>query len=133
MRWAQDCRLEKSLLLVCLLLLAQWTGFYMVLCVSGPDHVQTEVFDARCTSSPPSDAEGIVGAGGRCTGCTDMPVQTAYGWDASRRETGDNVLTSLPAESPGGLVRPAVSETAFDAVRSPLASSRLATAVPLRC
>lgn len=124
---------EKSLLLVCLLLVAQWTGFVMVLCVSGPDHVRTEVFDARCTSSLPPDAGGIFDANGRCIGCTDMPVQTAYGWDTSRRQTGGDVLAVLPAGPPGGLARPAAFEATFNEGRFPLASARFVTTIPLRC
>ncbi|MGE5568165.1 MAG: hypothetical protein ACM3S5_03920 [Rhodospirillales bacterium] len=133
MSGAQEYGFEKSLLLVCLLLLAQWTGFAVVLCVSGPDHVRTEVFDARGTSPLPLETEAIFNADGRCIGCTDMPVQTAYGWDTCRRQSGGDVLAMLPVGSPNGLVCPAASEAAFDEGRSLLTSSRFVAPVPLRC
>ena len=127
-------RSTSSILLVCLLLLAQWTGFATVLCVSGSGHVEVEELNAPCcTPRAPRDAGISGGADGSCVGCTDMPMQTASAWDPSHRQNIDDVLSVICVVSAGDLVRPAASEEALEAGHPPLASSRSIAVAPLRC
>ncbi len=124
----------SSILLVYLLLLAQWTGFATVLCVSGSGHVEVEELNALCCTPRSSRGAGISGdADGSCMGCTDMPMQTASAWDPSRRQNTDDVLSVLCVVSAGDLVRPAASEEAFEDGPSPSTSSRSIAVAPLRC
>ena len=131
---AQQHGFTSPLLLVCLLLLAQWSGFFLVLCVSGPGHVEVEGFNAACCTPRSSRSVGIIGgSGGSCIGCTDLPMQTASAWDPSRWQAVDGGLAVTGAVSPSDLAGTVVCEGAFVAGRRGLVSRHSFAAVPLRC
>ncbi len=123
----------SSILLVWLLLLAQWTGFAMVLCVAGPDHIQVECVDALGCAPRTTGKIGMSeDATGGCAGCTDIPIETASTWDPARRHPASTVPALAHAVSPDSLVPPARSCQTFDDSQSLRPFSSF-TAAPLRC
>ncbi len=113
----------SSVLLVCLLLLAQWTGFSMVLCV-GVEHVELERFNAPCCGPHPAHG-GMYGDEGGCAGCTDIDAGSAY---ASAAHDGGYAVA---AERAG--FRPVCRETAARSLETTSHSRVVTAASPLRC
>jgi hypothetical protein len=76
---------KVALALAYVLLLAQWTGFGMVLCVSGADHVRFELLNAACCAPGAShDAGRQMESGKACRSCQDVDLQSASFWDPPR-------------------------------------------------
>jgi hypothetical protein len=119
-----------SMPLACLLLLAQWTGFWMVLCVGGPDHVQFESLAAPCCGPETPRAGMSEDAGEACAGCTDLSIETASASDPSRRPDTGATLAVIETEGP---VRAAAGEGISEGGRPPLALVPSIATVPLRC
>lgn len=116
-----------SFALAYVLLLAQWTGFGMVLCVSGAGHVSFELMNAACCASEaPRGAELAWETGGTCAGCTDMDLQNASLWDPPRQ-------ASVTAPDTASAAAAVLLETAAETVRRPSATHRSILAAPLRC
>lgn len=122
----------KSLLLVCLLVLSQWTGLAMVLCVSGPDHIRYELLDPGCFGALSTPVDGTyMDAGGGCTGCTDIAIQTA-----SDRTPSDQPQPGVAVHAvvlPRVVAPPAGFEDAIDLSAFPLPSPIPGESAPLRC
>lgn len=120
-----------STALALLLLVAQWTGVFMVLCVSGAGHVQFELMNGGCclpeSSSPAIDAE----ARASCAGCTDMPLESASFWDSARRQADAGTLDAACVAS--DLARAAIPEARIDAGCARPAALPSILAAPLRC
>ncbi len=112
------------MLLVCLLLVAQWTGFSMVLCVSSAGHVELERFNAGCCAPHRGHGASLYGAVD-CTSCTDIDTGSAF------TAAGHDGGYALPLE------RVAFRSVAVQAparrVELPPVSRVLAAASPLRC
>jgi len=126
-------RPATSVLLVCLLLLAQWTGFAMVLCVSGSDHARAEDISAGCcTQVAPRSAGTSLETSKSCIDCTDVPLHTAFSSDTSRQSVPDYAPATTAARS-GDLVPPAAGEESVDAGHPASKPSRSVTIAPLRC
>ncbi len=119
-----------SIALACLLLLAQWAGFSMVLCVGGPDHLEVESLNAPCCGPHAPRAGMFEDAAGACVGCKDLSIETASAWDPSRRLSTN---AGLAVVQTGGLVRAAAGEGIFVVSRPPLSLVPSVAATPLRC
>lgn len=119
------------MLLVSLLLMAQWTGFAVVLCVAGPDHIQVECADALGCAPRTSGKAGVSeDTAGGCAGCTDIQIETASTWDPARRHPGTAAVA--PAVPPDSIIAPAHSSQSFNSAQAlPLFASSVAP--PLRC
>ncbi len=116
----------SSILLVCLLLLAQWTGFSMVLCIAGPGHVEMEHFNAPCCAPHPARGGGMHGdAGAGCIGCTDIDTGSAYA--AAGHDAGYALVAQRAHFSPVHCEATALS------LELRLHSHILTAASPLRC
>ncbi len=122
-------RSAAPIALVCLLLLAQWTGFFMVLCVAGPDHIELESAITRCCG-PHVPHAGMTGMDGACAGCKDLTIETASAWDPSRRLSTNSAVAVMDACRPG----PAAAGEAISAGGRPTpALVPSIAAIPLRC
>ncbi len=116
--------------LACLLLLSQWAGFSMVLCVKGPGHIEVESLNAPCCGTHAPGAGMSEGNAGACVGCKDLSIETASAWDPSRRL----VTHGAPAVTQAfGPVCPApLTRIAARSHPTP-ALAPFAAAAPLRC
>jgi hypothetical protein len=132
MRTAAQHGFASSMLLVSLLLLAQWTGFGLVLCVAGPDHIQVECLDALGCAPRASGKAGMSeAAAGGCGGCTDIPIETVSTWDPARRHPAAAPPAAAIALSMDNIAAPC-SQRLPDSSTAPLPSGSF-TISPLRC
>ena len=127
-------RFAGSIMLVWLLVLAQSSGFATVLCVSGPDHIHVESLGASCCMSrTPSEAGLYNDVNDHCVNCTDLPVQTASGWNSSRRQDHDGEVVAVAAVSLVDIVPLAYPERILDAGYPLLSPGAPMRAPLLRC
>ncbi len=109
-------RFAESVLLAWLLVLAQSAGFATVLCVSGPDHIEVESLGTSCCMPRTSSDAGLYGdVSDHCVNCTDMPMQTASGWNSSRRQNHDGEAVIVAAVSLAHVVPLAFPERTLEA------------------
>lgn len=126
--------LTTSIALACLLLFAQWTGFTMVLCVSGAGHAAVEFLDSGCCARPAAGAAGLYGdSEPDCAGCTDLAIQNASASDSARGRY-DPAASGVACSPPvNGRLEFAAAEESFVTVCLTPASGPPHLSAPLRC